>query len=319
MKASLFMVLIIFFRISCCKITHKKLLNKKLSSNKAHNNNFNLFQCFQNCERKEDCKIFNYNSNLKICQLVNKEADETSNNIIDSSGWDIYFPTGRKSVVASIRMEECRKSVSRMVEALKYGPTEIHKKLTFNYTSTLNLTICLWFKPNMTYVNNKALFTAFSTSPCFEIMLFITQDRKLLALVNANGIIQEHYSEKKSSANVFYHVCIVFNKGSVAIYIDGEKDATALLTNIPQNLIKLEYLRIAKSMPREKKCGLHHGDGFVDGFIYDFNIFGKSLTQMEICFVMNGNYETVSTVSWEFIKAGYQSSGLLTRVLLHKT
>ena len=179
MKASLFIVFIIFFRISYCKNAYKKLLNKRISSNKAHNNNFNLFQCFQNCERKEDCKIFNHNANLKICQLVDKEADETSHDIIDSKGWDIYFPTCRKLVVSSIRMEE----------ALKYDPTEIHKKLTFNYTSTLNLTICLWFKPNVTYVNNKALFTAFSTSPCLEIMLFITQERKLLVLVNAKGII----------------------------------------------------------------------------------------------------------------------------------
>ena len=314
MKASLFMVLIIFFRISSCKNAYKKLLNKKLSSNKAHNNNFNLFQCFQNCEKKEDCKIFNYNANLKICQLADKEADETSNNIFDSNGWNTYFPTDRKSVVASFN--DSTKRI--MVEALKYGPTEVHKKLTFNYTSSLNLTICLWFKPNVTYVNNKALFTAFSIKPCFEIMLFITLDRKLLVLVNADGIIQEHYSEKKSSASLFYHVCIVFNEGSVVIYIDGVKDTTASFTNIPNNLVRLEYLRIAKSMSREKSCGLHHGDGFVEGFIYDFKIFEKSLTQMETFSVSNGNYETVSTVSWEFIKAGYQNSRLLTQVLLHK-
>ena len=308
------MVFLVFLRISCCKNAYKKLLNKKLSSNKAHNNNFNLFQCFQNCENKEDCKIFNYNANLKICQLTDKEADETSNDINDSNGWDIYFPTGRKSVVASFN--DSTKRI--MVEALKYGPAEVHKKLTFNYTSTLNLTVCLWFKPNVTYVNNKALFTAFSTRPCFEIMLFITQDRKLLVLVNAAGIIEEHYSEKKSSASLFYHVCIVFNEGSVTIYIDGEKDTTTLFTNIPNNLIKLEYLRIAKSMARENKCALHHGDGFVDGFIYDFNIFGKSLTQMEISSVVNGNYEIVSMVLWEFVKAEYQNSKLLTQLLLHK-
>ena len=66
--------------------TYKKLVNKKLMSNESFYEKVNFFICFNKCEKQSNCKIFNYNEKHEICQLSNKEVDESSNDVTQSSG-----------------------------------------------------------------------------------------------------------------------------------------------------------------------------------------------------------------------------------------
>ena len=65
-------------------------------SNEIYHEKVNLFKRFNKCEKHDDCQIFNYNEKHQICQISDKEAGGNLTDLIQSSGWDVYFPTMTK-------------------------------------------------------------------------------------------------------------------------------------------------------------------------------------------------------------------------------
>ena len=68
------------------------LPNKKFTSNLEYYENFNIFKCISKCRKEADCKIFNYNSKQRICQLTNQRIDVDHQEATESHGWKVYIP-----------------------------------------------------------------------------------------------------------------------------------------------------------------------------------------------------------------------------------
>ena len=68
------------------------LPNKKISSNLEYHKNFNIFKCINKCRKESDCKIFNYNSRRRICQLTDQKIDEDHQEVTENCDWKVYIP-----------------------------------------------------------------------------------------------------------------------------------------------------------------------------------------------------------------------------------
>ena len=96
MNKNLVLLMFVFSGYSYCsafKNTFKKLWGKRISSTYKNLGDFNLFQCFNFCEKNKNCKIFNYNAIRHLCQLSDKSVDYYLYLMTNSDEWDVYIPT----------------------------------------------------------------------------------------------------------------------------------------------------------------------------------------------------------------------------------
>lgn len=79
-------VLILCLHVGCLRAKfYKKLAEKKIPSDSEYHKKTNLFQCDFYCKRKHGCKVFNYNTKLQICQLIDPDNNQN---------YDEAFPSG---------------------------------------------------------------------------------------------------------------------------------------------------------------------------------------------------------------------------------
>ena len=86
-------VLILCLCVGCLRAKfYKKLANKKITSDSEYHKKANLVQCDNYCKKKHGCKIFNYNTKLQTCQLIDRDTNQNYDDAVVSSGWEVYIP-----------------------------------------------------------------------------------------------------------------------------------------------------------------------------------------------------------------------------------
>ena len=191
----------------------------------------NLFRCFNECEEDDDCQIINYNDKHQICQLSDKEAGENFIDVIQSSGWDVYFPTMTKSVT--------KEMVEGIAEAMEFK-SEIGKKpVEVCICNKLHLSTCFWLTPNATYSKSLAIFSIYSQGPSIFIMMYVTFSKSLAILmfhvrVNLAGIRHKYniIPEDSVIGNTFCHICLVYSNKQFEFYIDNKKIDKTSITGV---------------------------------------------------------------------------------------
>ena len=278
---------------------YKKLINKRLPSKGDYRKGLNLFQCFNNCEKKNDCKIFNYNSELKICQLTDKKNDENSDNIICSYGWDVYFPTTK---------EKLFKQIEDIVKVMEFENQTSDRQITVDIENRTDLSTCFWFKQNDGR-DYRTFFTLYTENPCtfisFRINNHINRMRFLLLTYLYDRLEKVSFKDVFGNATGrFYHTCLVYSNKRFYFYIDGQRHDVADF-NMQDNEITFKFMWIGKPFRYSQYCTLSDGPAFVSGSLYDFSLYIRNLTQTEIAYIMNGNSMVSSLLSWEYVKARY--------------
>ena len=86
-------VLILCLFVGCFRAkSYQKLGNKKITSDSEYHAKTNLFQCDNYCKKKHGCKIFNYNTKLQICQLIDRDTNQSYDDAVPIGGWEVYIP-----------------------------------------------------------------------------------------------------------------------------------------------------------------------------------------------------------------------------------
>ena len=285
--------------------TYKKLVNKKLMSNESYNEKVNFFICFKKCEKQSNCKIFNYNEKHQICQLSNKEVDESSNDVAQRSGWDVYFPTMKKPVPNAM--------VEGLVEIMEFKNEIGNKPIEVAINNTLHLSTCFWLRPNATYSKSLAIFSIYSHDPCTFIMAYILFNRKLGILmfsvrVNIAGNKEQFniVPEDPVIENTFHHICLVYSNKQIDFYIDNKKIDTASIPGMTKNEITIEEVRIGRQLTNDDRCILTSDWGIVDTALYDFSLYTEKFSEPDITQIMKKSYTVSPILSWNDIKRTYR-------------
>ena len=95
MKKYLPLILVALFGwvvVESFKQRFRILPNKKFASNSEYYENFNIFKCIHKCRKETDCKIFNYNSKQRICQITDERIDVDHQEATENHGWKVYIP-----------------------------------------------------------------------------------------------------------------------------------------------------------------------------------------------------------------------------------
>ena len=302
MKKSLTLLLLFLYGYSVCitaKSTFKIIQNKKISSKGNYDEHVNLFQCFNNCEKKAGCRIFNHNSKLKICQLVDGETNENFDDIIHSNEWNIYFPTTRESVA---------QRDNEMAEVMELKNQTSDRQIDTGIENATNLSICFWFKQSEE--NKGTFYTIYTENPCSYIFLSFEERNNRLefeAFSNFYGIKKKDsfVLTKSVSSKRFFHVCLVYSNKVLFYYVNGkQRDKTTLQK--PGNTITVKFLRIGQAFTYDNNCRLDSSEALRYVSFYDFNIYPERLSVPEIADLMNGNYTVSPVLSWEKIKSKYR-------------
>ena len=285
--------------------TYKKLVNKKLMSNERFYEKVNFFICFNKCEKQSNCKIFNYNEKHEICQLSNKDVDESSNDVTQSSRWDVYFPTMKKPAPNEM--------VEGLVEIMEFKSEIGDKPIEVAINNTLHLSTCFWLRPNATYSKSLAIFSVYSQGPCTFIMAYIlfSKSQEILMFsvrVNIAGNKEQINIVPKDPVieNTFYHICLVYSNKQIDFYIDNKKIDTTSISGMTKDEITIEEVRIGRQLTNDDRCILTADWGIVDTALYDFSLYTKKLSEPDITQIMNGSYAASPILSWNDIKSTYK-------------
>ena len=288
-----------------CRNTYKKLFNQKIVSNEIYFEKVNLFKCFNKCDEHDDCQIFNYNEKHQICQLSDKEVGENFIDVIQSSGWDIYFPTMTKSVP--------KKIVEGPAEVMEFKSEIGDKPVEVGIYNTLHLSTCFWLRPNATYSNSLAIFSIYSQQPCTFIMMYVlfSKSQGILMFhvrVNLAGIRHRYniVPEDPVIGDTFYHICLVYSKGLFVFYIDSKKIDSRSFTGATKNEVTIENVRVGRQLSYDDRCLLTTNWGIVDTALYDFSLYTEKLSEPAIAGIMKGTYTVSPILSWKDIKNTYK-------------
>ena len=285
--------------------TYKKLFNQKIVSNEIYHGKVNLFKCFKKCEEQDDCQIFNYNEKHQICQISDKEAGENLIDVIQSSGWDVYFPTMTKSVP--------KENMEGLAEVMEIEREIGDKPVKVGIYKKLHLSICFWLRPNATYSTSLAIFSIYSQEPCTFIMTYVlfskSQDTLMFHVrVNLAGIRHRYniVPEDRVIGNTFYHICLVYSNKQFEFYIDNKKIDTTSITGVTKSEITIENARVGRQLADDNRCLLTSNWGIVDTALYDFNLYTEKLSEPAIAQIMKGTYTVSPILSWNDIKNTYK-------------
>ena len=278
---------------------YKKLINKRIAGEGNYHKDLNLFQCFNTCEKKNDCKIFNYNSELKICQLTDKKTDENAGNAINSYGWEVYFPTTKEKLFTQ---------TEEIVKVMEFANQTSDRQITVDIENRTDLSTCFWFKQNDSR-DYRTFFTLYADKPCAFISFHINNHSNRMRfflwtylygrfeIINFDNVFG-------NATERFYHTCLVYSNKRFYFYIDGQRHDDADLS-MQDNEISFKFMWIGKTFRYNQYCALYDGPVFVNGSLYDLSLFIRNLTQSEITHIMNGNSMVVPLLSWENVKARY--------------
>ena len=87
------LVLILCYCVGCLRAKfYKKITEKKIISDSEYHKKTNLFQCDYYCKKSHGCKVFNYNTELQICQLTGRDTNQNYDDAVPSGGWEVYIP-----------------------------------------------------------------------------------------------------------------------------------------------------------------------------------------------------------------------------------
>ena len=285
--------------------TYKRLVNKKLMSNESLYEKVNFFKCFSKCEKESNCKIFNYNKKHEICQLSNKEADESSDDVTQSSGWDVYFPMMKKPVP--------NKMVEGLVEIMEFKSEIGNKPIEVAIYNKLHLSTCFWLRPNATYSKSLAIFSIYSKNPCTFIMMYVlfSENQGTLMFhvrVNLAGIRHRYniIPENPVIGNTFYHICLVYSNKQFEFYIDNKKIDSTSITGVIKNEITIKNVRVGRQLADDNRCLLTTNWGIVDTALYDFSLYTEKLSEPAIAQIMEGTYTVSPILSWKDVKSTYK-------------
>ena len=95
--------------------------------------------------------------------------------------------------------------------------------------------------------------------------------------------------------NEYYHVCFVFSNSLAHLYIDGQSKFNDWSINAPTQRIHATSLMI----------GFASNGLMFTGFLFDFNVFTKNFTQLQVQMVMKG--KSKPTVTWEDVKQRFKN------------
>ena len=288
-----------------CRNTYKKFINQKVVSNKIYHEKVNLFKCFNKCVEHDDCQIFNYNEKHQTCQLSDKEADENFIDVMQSGGWDVYFPTMTKSVP--------KETVEGLVEVMEFKSEIGEKAVEVSIYNTLHLSTCFWLRPNATYSKSLAIFSIYSQDPCTFIMMYVLFSENqgtLMFHVRVNLVgIRHRYNiipEDPVIGNTFYHICLVYSNKQFEFYIDGKKIDSTSITGVIKNEITIKNVRVGRQLADDNRCLLTTNWGIVDTALYDFSLYTEKLSEPAIAQIMEGTYTVSPILSWKDIKNTYK-------------
>ena len=260
----------------------KKLPNKKIANNAECYENTNLFTCISRCEKESSCKIFNYNSQMKICQLTDQEVDDDYKDSIASKGWEVYIP-----VTQMTKNDQRKEDRIEVIEFKK--ESESAEKMDL-YINTTNLSICFWIMPRygraFTLVNNKN-HTVFG-------MFFDTDGGGTDYITLILSGTAENYFFLHFEMNEYYHICYVFSNSSANLYIDGQSNWGFNASTQRIHAMSL-MIGFSPNAPR------------FTGFLFDFNVFTKHLTQPQVQMVMKGKNNITRKVTWEDVKQRFKN------------
>ena len=287
------------------KSTYKKLINKRLINKGDYHEGLNLFQCFNACEKNNNCKIFNYNSGMKICQLTDKKADENGDNFIYSYGWDIYFPTMKEKLIKVIEFKNQTSDTQIMVPI----------------NNRTDLSTCFWFKQDDDQ-NYRTFFTLYADHPCTFVSFRINNNKnrmRFFLLTYFYGRLEKaSFKEVLDNATGrFYHTCLVYSHKRFYFYIDGQiHDDVGF--SMQDNEVTFKFMWIGKPFRYSQFCIPYDETAFVNASLYDFSLYITNLTQSEIAYIINGNSMVSPLLSWENVKARYvnDSAAVLKQVKL---
>lgn len=272
----------------------KKLTNKKIANNVHSYENTNLFNCINRCEKEGSCKIFNYNPKMKICQLTDPEVDNDYKDAVSSYDWEVYIP-----VTQITKNDQKKRDTIEVIESKEKLQSAMKMDIYINVT---NLSICFWI---ICLCMLSICLCLIILAKCsirqtlrgmqFSVFVFILTATVVISLIQFSlEHVQNVWTWILKRMNIITFA-LFFSNSLAHLYIDDQSKFNDWSINAPTQRIHSTSLMI----------GFASNGLMFTGFLFDFNVFTKNFTQLQVQMVMKG--KSKPTVTWEDVKQRFKN------------
>ena len=260
--------------ITCLTIgnIYEKLISVKSEKYLQQYENTTFHQCFHKCARRTICTTFNHNFALQICQLCDLKFE---GNKIESFGWTFYRPRTKPAKIMETN--------TRSTDQLSYDVNVNVNEVSF----------CTWIKETKsTY--RATLFSLSNKENCDILTVRYNCRSKIINDIAVNNkshhfTINRHFTDAS-----FHHLCFVYRGPIVTVYIDSALVKAIKVKALENITVSANIIVIGNRL----KATCHKDKRSFLGYIYDFNIFDRTLTLNEIDLIKRGYRIARPLVSW---------------------